>query len=108
MTGRQTASKIELCPACTFTFAILGSAMAASMLFAGADDLLTVSDGLDFFSGNTNNALRVSGTSDGVTVETAAFWNNGHLVIDTTTVDGNDLVNAAATTTGALVALLVT
>ncbi|MEZ6130494.1 MAG: Calx-beta domain-containing protein [Planctomycetaceae bacterium] len=66
--------------------------ITATLVLPGADDVLTIANGTDFFAGNVNAALVVSGTSNLVPIETAAFWNNGHLVIDTTAVDGDDLV----------------
>ncbi|WP_254508661.1 autotransporter-associated beta strand repeat-containing protein [Anatilimnocola floriformis] len=68
----------------------------ATLTLPGADDVLTVQSGVDFLSGGTNQALRVSGTSNAVAIESAAFWNNTNLVINTTTVNGNDTVTVAS------------
>ncbi len=68
----------------------------------GAADVLTVANGFDFFNGGGTNALRVSGTTGGVTIETAALYNNTNVIVDTSGVDGNDTVNIsnAANTSG--------
>lgn len=70
----------------------------ASVSLPGADDLLTLSGGTDFFSGGANAALRLSGTSGGVAIETVAFFNNDSLLVNTATGrDGNDVVQLQAT-----------
>jgi autotransporter-associated beta strand protein len=68
----------------------------ATLALPGGDDVLNIENGVDFVSGNTNQALRVSGTSGGVAIESAAFWNNQTLVIDTNVVGGNDTINFAS------------
>ncbi len=84
------------------TFASLApvdiSGMAnATLNLPSADDVLTIQEGVDFASGGTNPALRVSGTSGGVAIEAAAFWNNTNLVIDTTVgTDGNDTITVTS------------
>lgn len=66
----------------------------ATLTLPGAADVLTIQDGADFFAGGGEDALRVSGTSGGVAIETAAFWNNDNLLIDTVAsgVDGIDQI----------------
>jgi len=56
----------------------------------GATDALTVAEGVDFVAGGANQAIRVSGTSGGTTIETVAFYNNTSVVINTTTSDATD------------------
>ena len=66
----------------------------ATLLPPGGDDVLTVASGLDFLT-NTTDALRVSGStgSPGFFIETAAFFNNAHLIIDTdATTAGDDQI----------------
>lgn len=58
----------------------------------GAADELLVSAGTDYLSGGTQDALRVSGTSAGVAIESVALWDNAVVRIDTTASDGNDLI----------------
>ncbi len=58
---------------------------------AGVDDALTVANGFDFATGLIP-ALRVSGTTGGVPIETVAVWNNGTVSINTATNNGNDTV----------------
>ncbi|MBM83138.1 MAG: hypothetical protein CMJ78_21460, partial [Planctomycetaceae bacterium] len=69
----------------------------ATLTLSGADDVLTVQEGVDFLSGGGNQAIRVSGTSGGVAIEAAAFFGNTNVVIDTTTSDGNDTITIAET-----------
>jgi hypothetical protein len=52
-----------------------------------------VANEFDFFSGGTTNALRVSGTTGGVAIETVALYNNTTVVIDTSVSVGDDTVN---------------
>lgn len=57
------------------------------------DDVLTVTDDVDFTFGGVNPAVRIAGTSGGVAIETVAVWNSTTLVIDTTlNSDGNDQI----------------
>ncbi|MCA9051233.1 MAG: hypothetical protein KDA89_20995, partial [Planctomycetaceae bacterium] len=67
----------------------------ATLSLPGANDVLTIADGTDFATGTTA-ALRVSGTSGGTTIETAAFFNNGNLIIDTSDVDGTDTITVTS------------
>ncbi len=64
--------------------------------FPNANDLVLIQNGTDYFSGGVNPALRVSGTSGGVAFETVALWNNGEVIVDTTSADGNDRVTIAS------------
>ncbi len=66
----------------------------ATLNLPGANDVLTVANGTDFQTG-TVSAIRVTGTSGGVAIETPAFFNDTSLVIDTTTVDGNDTITVS-------------
>jgi hypothetical protein len=68
----------------------------ATVNLPGSDDVLSVADGLD--TSGTSPAIVVAGTSGGVAIEPAAFWNNGTLVIDTVTggSDGNDTITVAS------------
>lgn len=68
----------------------------ATLNLPGSDDTLTVVNGTDFFSGGTNDALRVSGSSGGVNIETVAFWNNDNLIINTIAADGNDSISISS------------
>ena len=66
------------------------SAMAtASVILPGTNDVLTIENGSDYAMG-LSDALRVSGTSGGVDIESVAFFDIGALTIDTSTVDGVD------------------
>ncbi len=61
-----------------------------------ADDVLTLSNGVDFTAGGSHAALRVSGTSQGVAIETLAVWDTTSLVINTTAyTDGNDTITVS-------------
>jgi len=60
----------------------------ATLNLPNGNDVLTIQNGVDFTQGGTNQALRVSGTSGGVAIETAAFFNNTTMTIDTTATDG--------------------
>jgi hypothetical protein len=75
---------------------ISGMATATLNLPGGADNL-TLADGTDFLSG-VNQAIRVGGTSGGLAIEPAAFFNNTALVIDTVTggSDGNDTITVSS------------
>lgn len=70
----------------------------ATLTLPGAADVLTIQDGRDYFAGGINDALRVSGTSGGIAIETAAFWNNTSLVIDTVDSgsDGIDVITVVS------------
>lgn len=72
----------------------------ATLNLPGAADVLTIQDGSDFFGGGIQDALRVSGTSGGVAIETVAFFNNDNLVIDTLASgsDGIDLITINSAT----------
>jgi hypothetical protein len=72
----------------------------ATVILPGADDVLAVDNGFDFTSGGATPALRVSGASGGVAIETAALWNNTTVVIDTRAVDGNDTIAVNSATVG--------
>lgn len=61
----------------------------ARLALPGASDVLTVQNGVDFATGLTD-AMRVSGTSGGVAIETVAFFDIDALTIDTSDVDGVD------------------
>lgn len=63
----------------------------ATLALPSANDILSISEGFDFASG-TIPALVVSGTSAAVTIESVAFFNNGAVVVDTSTNDGTDTV----------------
>ncbi|MBW3598802.1 MAG: hypothetical protein KY475_16190, partial [Planctomycetes bacterium] len=80
------------------------SGMATATLMTpltGANDTLTLQNGVDFLAGGTNQAIRVSGTTgdtakgagDGTAIEPVAFWDNGEVIIDTTQVDGDDVID---------------
>ena len=57
------------------------------------DDILTVTNDVDFTFGGMNPAIRVAGTSGGVAIETVAIWSGSTLVIDTTlNSDGDDSI----------------
>ena len=73
----------------------------ATLVLPGADDVLSIVQGTDFFAGGGNAALVVSGTSNSVAIETAAFWNNTTLTIDTTGTDGDDAISFAGATNSA-------
>ncbi len=100
-TGNGTVSVDDGANTSTVTFTglepvdITGFA-SATLALPGASDLLTVANGTDFFSGGTTAALRVSGTSGGVAIETAAFYNNTLMTIDTSAVDGVDVINISS------------
>ncbi|QEG33135.1 choice-of-anchor Q domain-containing protein [Bythopirellula goksoeyrii] len=71
--------------------------ITAQLNLPGANDILTVAEGVDFVSGGTNQALRVSGTSGGVTIESAAFWDNQSLRINTALgTDGDDTITISS------------
>ena len=99
-TGAGTVAVTDGAATTTITFTglepvdITGMAIA-TLALPGGDDVLTVAEGTDFFAGGTNPALIVSGTTGGVVIETAAFWDNDEVVIDTTANDGNDKVTVA-------------
>ncbi len=62
------------------------------------DDVLTLTDDVDFTQGGINPAIRIAGTSGGVAIETVAVWNTTTLIIDTAlTLNGADSI----TVTGA-------
>jgi fibronectin-binding autotransporter adhesin len=69
---------------------VTGMALATLRL-PGADDVITLSDGFDAAFG-ASPALIASGASAGVAIESAHFFGNTTVVIDTTTVDGNDVI----------------
>ena len=64
---------------------------AAEITLPGLNDLLTIENGFDFATG-TVDAVRVSGTSGGVPIEAVAFFNNTTLTIDTSDLDGVDIL----------------
>src|SRR5262249_25242005 len=66
----------------------------ATLNLPGGADVLSVVNGFDLTGPGTNAAIVVSGTSGGVAIESAAFWNNTTVVIDTVTggSDGNDTI----------------
>ncbi|WP_425619265.1 PA14 domain-containing protein [Anatilimnocola sp. NA78] len=68
----------------------------ASLTLPGGDDIVTLTNGVDFLNGGTNQAIRATGTSGGVGFEAAAFWNITTLTINTTAVDGNDTITIAS------------
>lgn len=69
------------------------SGMASvTVMLAGADDIIDIGEGTDFFAGGTEAAILVSGSSGGVPIETAALWNNGSVIVDTTSLDGDDAI----------------
>ncbi|MEP3482187.1 MAG: Calx-beta domain-containing protein [Fuerstiella sp.] len=74
----------------------------ATLNLPGAADVLTIGDGTDFFAGGTEEALRVSGTSDGIAIETVAFFDNANLVIDTVASgsDGVDVITVSSAAGG--------
>jgi autotransporter-associated beta strand protein len=63
----------------------------ATLSLPNGDDVLTIDPGTDFGTG-ASQALRVAGTSSGVEIETAAFYDNEMVVIDTTANDGDDTI----------------
>ncbi len=69
----------------------------ASIVTPSAVNNLAVTDGFDFNTAAIP-ALRVSGTTGGVVIETAALWNNTLVVVDTTTVAGSDQISINSTT----------
>jgi len=82
------------------------SGMASATItppLAGANDTLTLTDGLAFFTPATN-AIRVTGTTGdptkgdgfGTPIETVAFFNNNLVVVDTTVLDGADTITIAS------------
>ncbi len=68
----------------------------ATMTFPNANDVVNVANGTDYLSGGTHTALDLTGTSGGVAFESAAFWNDTNLVINTTSVPGTDAVTIAS------------
>ncbi len=64
---------------------------SATLNLPGDDDVLTVEPGTDFLTGSTQ-ALRVSGSSGGTSIEAVSFFNNAAVVIDTTADDGDDMI----------------
>ncbi|MCI0332736.1 MAG: hypothetical protein L0228_05895, partial [Planctomycetes bacterium] len=84
-----------------------GGGGLVSIPLVGADDILTVQDGVDFATGLVA-AIRVSGTSGGLGIETHAVRNAGELRIITTASDGNDTItlNTATGSGGAAVTSL--
>ncbi|MFO0885668.1 MAG: hypothetical protein U0894_16025 [Pirellulales bacterium] len=76
--------------------------VTATLVLPGADDVLTLVNGVDFLSGGVNPAIRVTGSSGGVGIESAAFWNNGTVVIDTVTggINGNDTITVTSASVG--------
>jgi hypothetical protein len=62
-----------------------------SIALAGGSDVLNVADGFDFATGLVP-AIRISGTSGGLGIETHAIYNASLLSIDTTAVDGADTI----------------
>lgn len=63
----------------------------ATVSLPGGDDVILVQNGLDFVTSSINSLL-VGGTSNGVAIRTAAFYNNGSVIVDTSTSDGNDSI----------------
>lgn len=63
----------------------------ATLDLPSANDVLSIDEGFDFDSG-TIPALVVSGTTAAVAIESVAFFNNGAVVVDTSTSDGTDTV----------------
>ena len=55
------------------------------------DEMLTIANGMDFDTASMD-ALRIVGTSGGLPIEPSAFFANAEVTIETTTVDGDDLV----------------
>ncbi|MEZ6125430.1 MAG: Calx-beta domain-containing protein [Planctomycetaceae bacterium] len=72
---------------------------SATLSLPGADDVLVVSEDTDFATG-LQNAIRVSGTSGGVAIETVAFYNNTTVTVDTSDVDGTDSVSVTGAANG--------
>lgn len=68
------------------------SNMATAVInLPSANDVLSISEGFDFATGAIP-ALVVSGTTDAVTIESVAFFNNGSMVVDTSSNDGTDTI----------------
>ncbi len=65
---------------------------SVTVMLAGSDDIIDISEGFDFFAGGTESAILVSGSSNGVPIEVAALWNNDSVIVDTTAVDGDDTI----------------
>lgn len=93
VTGKGRVS-INAGPSIAFTglepVDISGMAVATVAL-AGADDVLDIANGFDDKTGLIP-ALVVTGTSGGVAIESAHFFSNTTVVIDTTVFDGNDTI----------------
>ena len=64
----------------------------ATLSPAGSTDLLTVAECTAFLT--SDEAIRVSGTSGGVTIETVAFYGNTTVVIDTTSQTPEQVVKS--------------
>jgi len=77
--------------------ASVASPPAPGTPLAGGNNL-TMATGVDFLSGGTNQALRVTGTtnSGGTTIESVALWNNTTVVIDTTGTAGTDTITISS------------
>lgn len=54
----------------------------AQVTFAGKSQMITVSEGKDFFHGGATPALRIEGTTDGLAFETVAVWSNSSLFLN--------------------------
>ena len=65
--------------------------LTATVVFPSAIDDIDLDDGMD--SSASTAAVVVSGTSGGVPFETAHLFGNTNVVIDTSTVDGADMVD---------------
>jgi autotransporter-associated beta strand protein len=70
----------------------LSGMVTATLNLPGANDVLNVANGFDAATGLVP-ALAVGGTSGGVAIESARFFNNTNMVINTNTVPGIDTIN---------------
>jgi len=75
----------------------LSGMATATVSMPNAGSIVNVQLSADFATQQTS-ALRISGTSGGVAFETVAAFNNTSLVLDTSTVPGNDTITLHAIT----------
>lgn len=65
----------------------------ATIDLPNGDDVLAMTNDVDFTLGGVNSAIRIAGTSGGIPIETVAVWNTTTLIIDTAlTLDGDDSI----------------
>ncbi|MCB1090620.1 MAG: hypothetical protein KDL87_03765, partial [Verrucomicrobiae bacterium] len=69
---------------------------SVSLILANANDVVTIENGSTLVG--ALDALRIHGTSGGVGFEELRVRNTGNITVDTTGVDGNDLVTLSSAT----------